>query len=313
MVRASFSLTDPRQVVLAITPFEIPDVSLVTRLGQAAFPVVDLGHDLQAAKKVLDHLSSQDVEFGVRFSNDVFVDELQLPEKARMVVLPRPRSTHPFVDKWVLTQVVSVDEAQQVCESNHCQGLIAKGWESGGRVGEVASFVLLQQLVEQVDLPIWVQGGVGKHTAAAAICAGAMGVVLDCQLACVNESSLSDAVKTAVAKFDGSESVVVNGYRVCVPPGTSVADLRELSEREFFERLGHKPTRDLIPAGQDIAFAGFLAESHKTARALVGAIIDGIDAHVKQAQALVARTPIVVGQGTWFDLSGGARSHESRE
>lgn len=300
MVTARFSLTNPRQTVLAITPFEIPDFSLVKRLGEVGFPVVDLGHDYQTARQTLELLEDQEVAFGVRFSDEAFIDDLVLPTAAKVVVLPRPMSKHPFKERWVLVQVVSLDEAQQACKFNNCDGLIAKGWESPGRVGEVTSFVLLQQLVNRFELPIWVQGGIGKHTAAAAICGGASGVVLDCQLTCMEDSSFSDAVKTAVAKLDGSESLVVNGYRVIVPRWTAVSELAQLSQQKFRKLLGKDPTHDLIPAGQDIAFSGMLAESYKTTRGLVEAIIDGIDTHVRLAQTLDPLGP----QSQWAHAHG---------
>src|SRR6202162_5504063 len=58
-------------------------------------------------------------------------------------------------------------------------GFIAKGHESGGIVGDETTFILLQRLSRQTSLPIWAQGGIGLHSAAACRAAGAAGVVLD--------------------------------------------------------------------------------------------------------------------------------------
>ena len=68
----------------------------------------------------------------------------------------------------MLVTVTSIDEAL-AAEAAGADGLIAKGNESGGRVGESSAFVLLQKLVERVATPIWVQGGIGPHTAAACL------------------------------------------------------------------------------------------------------------------------------------------------
>ena len=51
--------------------------------------------------------------------------------------------------------------------------------------------MLVQRLVGALDVPVWAQGGIGEHTAAACIAGGAAGVVLDSQLALVRESSLA--------------------------------------------------------------------------------------------------------------------------
>ena len=50
--------------------------------------------------------------------------------------------------------------------------------------------MLLQQLLAdaEFDLPVWACGGVGPHTAAAAVAGGAAGVVLDTQLALLAEA-----------------------------------------------------------------------------------------------------------------------------
>ena len=65
-------------------------------------------------------------------------------------------------------------------------------------MGTDGSFVLLQRLVGEVDLPVWVQGGVGLHTAPAFVAGGACGIVLDSQLALVRESRLPTEVCAAI-------------------------------------------------------------------------------------------------------------------
>src|SRR5690606_15425680 len=65
----------------------------------------------------------------------------------------------------VLAEVTSQDEARAAATAG-VHGLIARGTEAGGRVGDLSSFVLLQQLVADasLELPIWVAGGIGTHT-----------------------------------------------------------------------------------------------------------------------------------------------------
>src|SRR5258708_35422849 len=46
-------------------------------------------------------------------------------------------------------------------------GLIAKGHEAGGMVGEETTLVLLQHLLSECALPVWAHGGIRLHSAAA--------------------------------------------------------------------------------------------------------------------------------------------------
>src|SRR5690606_6359897 len=71
----------------------------------------------------------------------------------------------------VLVEVVSSDEARAAVAAG-AGGLVAKGAESGGRIGDTEAFILLQQVL-RLDVPVWVQGGIGRHTAPAAVAAGA--------------------------------------------------------------------------------------------------------------------------------------------
>ncbi|HYH68216.1 MAG TPA: nitronate monooxygenase, partial [Urbifossiella sp.] len=93
-------------------------------------------------------------------------------------------------------------------------GVVLKGHEAGGRVGAETSFILVQawrQFAAKhgVLLPFWVQGGVGPHTAAACLAAGARGVVLDSQLLLTRESPLGEAARKRIAGLDGGETVVL--------------------------------------------------------------------------------------------------------
>ncbi|HET6703384.1 MAG TPA: SDR family NAD(P)-dependent oxidoreductase [Amycolatopsis sp.] len=101
-------------------------------------------------------------------------------------------------------------------------GLIARGHECGGRVGDLSTFVLLQALLgdDTLDVPVWAAGGIGPHTAAAAVAGGAAGVVVDTQLALLPEAELPSALTTAVTGLDGSETTVTDGVRVLARRGT---------------------------------------------------------------------------------------------
>src|SRR5262249_12793229 len=128
---------------------------------------------------------------------------------------------------------ISLDEAIRA-EALGGDGLILKGQEAGGRVGAETAFILLQrwhahrQAGARTNLPVWVQGGVGLHTAAACLVAGATGVVLDSQLLLGRESPLPPEARQLLQAFDGSETVCLgeclgSAYRVFKRPGLPAA------------------------------------------------------------------------------------------
>jgi len=58
--------------------------------------------------------------------------------------------------------VTSLDEAAAQCAPGRT--LVARGNEAGGRVSELSSFVLLQQLLadDPLGVPVWICGGIGR-------------------------------------------------------------------------------------------------------------------------------------------------------
>lgn len=103
----------------------------------------------------------------------------------------------------------TLDEAllAQKCGAD---AIIAKGHEASGRVSDETLFVLLQQLAPKVTVPYYAFGGVGIHTAAACLVAGAKGAVLDSQLLLTHESTLPLELKSKIANMDGTETALVS-------------------------------------------------------------------------------------------------------
>lgn len=117
-------------------------------------------------------------------------------------------------------------------------GLIVRGAESGGRAGELSTFVLLQQVLADpsVTLPVWVCGGIGPHTAAT-VAGGAAGVVLDTQLALYDDAGPPTGIAGALAGLDGSETVLHHGMRVLRRRGPGAPEL-PYEEGEFEDMIG---------------------------------------------------------------------------
>jgi Nitronate monooxygenase len=174
-------------------------------------------------------------------------------------------------DRRVLVEVVSLAEAE-AARTAGADGIVAKGYETGGRVGVGESFVLAQQ-VRRVGLPFWIAGGIGPHTAGVAAATGAAGVVLSDVLALLEEVRPGLATATAVAAMDGSETRIVGGFQVWSRPGSPAVSLdAEVPAAEVVARLGDDVRRDLVPLGPDAA----LAERARQQWVTVGGAVAGI-------------------------------------
>ncbi len=157
---------------------------------------------------------------------------------------------HPLAGEWaerfhrqgiaVFWEAVSVEEMHQGHRLG-ASGLILKGQEAGGRVGEETTFILLQRWraefgpQSEQSLPAWVQGGIGPNAAAASIACGATGVVLDHQLLLAKESSLRKSARQWLAAFDGSQTVCLGErlgeiYRLHKRPGGSLVEQLQTEE-----------------------------------------------------------------------------------
>src|SRR4029453_15493039 len=104
-------------------------------------------------------------------------------------------------------------------------GLLLKGNEAGGYVGEDSSFILLQKWLGRTGLPLYVRGGLTPHVAAACSAVGVAGGVLDAQLLLMPEAQLHEGVRTLLQNLAGSEAVAVGDgergeyFRILVRPG----------------------------------------------------------------------------------------------
>jgi acyl transferase domain-containing protein/NAD(P)H-dependent flavin oxidoreductase YrpB (nitropropane dioxygenase family)/NAD(P)-dependent dehydrogenase (short-subunit alcohol dehydrogenase family) len=238
----------------------------------------------------------------------------------------------------VLLETTSWEQAK-VGQSIGVDGIIAKGHEAGGRVGEETTFILLQHLLKQISLPVFAHGGLGLHTVGACYAAGAAGVVLDWQLALSNESALSDAVKARLALVDGSETICIgnalgDSYRVYARPGLPVVTRAQQAERELAEdkslqrqelvdRWRVKIRRNvgcdivdehLLLMSQDAAFAEPMAKKFVTTGGIVQGIRQAIDSHCQTAQRLRPldeASSLAQSHGTRYPIIQGAMTRVS--
>ena len=229
----------------------------------------------------------------------------------------------------VLVEVVSRAEAEAAVAWG-IDGVVLKGHEAGGRVGADTSFILIQvwnQFAAKhgIKLPFWVQGGVGPHTAAACLAAGARGVVLDSQVLLTRESPVGDAARKRIAGLDGGETVVLgarHGESVRVYGRADSAAGQELTRDDervtdlaaWRAAVSDRVAEGAWPVGQDVAMAAGLAAK--------GVTVAGVIQHVRDTAVrlwelsrrvphLVVGGPLAASHGTKYPILQGPMTRVS--
>ncbi|MFI9804133.1 SDR family NAD(P)-dependent oxidoreductase [Streptomyces sp. NPDC052301] len=264
-------------LILCITPFGEPDAALAAAASAVGgLGILDLGTGDRTAREQLSRLRRvAPGPFGVRLTGRCALGPADLGDAPGTVVLAPDAhryTTQLAFTKTVLAEVTDLVQARDAVRTG-AQGLIARGAESGGRVGELSTFVLLQQLLSEEDLsgiPVWACGGIGPRTAAAAVAGGAAGVVLDTQLALLAESGLPEEVRAVLRSLDGSETVVLGGHRVLRRRGPDAAPVAADDPDTVASLLGARDVRrQLLPVGQDGFLAARFAERWRDVRGVV--------------------------------------------
>ncbi|MFD3924836.1 SDR family oxidoreductase [Streptomyces sp. NPDC058614] len=285
-----------------MNPFAVASARLTAAAVQAGgLGVLDLtaGGRRAAAQLALAEEWSA-AGFGVRVADNDAFPARDLPAGVHTVLLTTDASCTPadFPGRRVLVEVTGREQALRAASAG-AHGLIARGHEAGGPVGELSTFVLVQQLLAdaELDLPVWACGGAGPHTAAAVVAGGGAGVVLDTQLALLaeTEAELPAGTTALLAGLDGSETTVEDGRRV----------VRR-------RRPGAVPAEDGTPApeiGQDGFLAARFREQWGTVHAAVRGVRDSVLDTLKNAgpalapggagsRALGTRLPVAQGPMT---------------
>ncbi|UGY94914.1 type I polyketide synthase [Streptomyces gobiensis] len=293
-----------RDLVVALTPFEEPSPRIAAAAERAgALGLLDLGRDADRAHHALAELSQRlRRPHGVRVPAGCPVTPDELPAAVDTVLLAEPQLVQAA--DWaaggrrrVWAEVTSLQEARAAVTAG-AAGIVVKGHEAGGRVGELTTFVLLHRVLADpaVTVPVLAAGGIGPHTAAAAAAGGAAGVVLDAQLALTTEGEahLPGPVAAAVRAMDGTETTVVAGYRVYTRPDlerpeaiAAHADADGSGDErdgQIVRVLGARSLRtQVLPIGQEGAFAARLAARHRTTGGVVQAVRAAIAGHLDAA------------------------------
>ncbi|MFI5669471.1 SDR family NAD(P)-dependent oxidoreductase [Streptomyces sp. NPDC051704] len=302
----------PRDLVIALSPFEEPRPRIVIAAERAgSLGLLDLGRDPDLARTAFTELVRRlgpGRRYGVRVPAGCPLGPQQLPSEVDTVLLADPAEHTPErVAGWAAAPgrprvwAEATDPAQaRAAVAAGAGAVVAKGHESGGRVGGATTFVLVQQLLADpgIRVPVVARGGIGPHTAAAAVAGGASGVLVDVQLALTTEgeAGLPVEVAAAIRAMDGSETRLVDGHRVYARP-----DLPS-PQGPAAALLGARDLRtQLLPVGQDGAAAARLAARHRTTGGVLRAVRAAVTGHlaaVVRTRPLMAARPVAQGPMT---------------
>ena len=174
----------------------------------------------------------------------------------------------------VIAECCSPDEAAEASNRN-ISGILLRGSEAGGIAGELNNFVFLQAAAPVTDLPLYMEGGIGKYAIGGLFAAGAAGAVLNEQTFLFIESPLSECARDVLLRLvpDETCSVVRSGrsfrfHRKVHSPAVDafiryidregpeighVQDYVRSSSASCFEEAGND--QKLFPLGTDALFA----------------------------------------------------------
>src|SRR5919206_1658383 len=111
----------------------------------------------------------------------------------------------------VIHMVSTAAEAERVAAAG-ADVIVAQGTEGGGHVGQMASMVLIPQVVRAVpDRPILAAGGVADGAGlAAALAFGADGVLLGTRFLATPEAPIHPNYKQAIVDSDGTDTILTD-------------------------------------------------------------------------------------------------------
>ncbi len=327
------------------SPAGLADVTLVVaacRAGGVGVLNAELGLDAAAIVPLLDRVAGFVPQgYGVKLAE---IDALLAAALQRhaalglrwLIVEPAVLDQHPGLladlraaGVKLLVEVLDATLVGAAPEAR-CDGLVLKGNESGGFVGDDASFILLQKWHGRTTLPLYLRGGMTPAVAAACHAVGLAGGVLDAQVLLMPESPLRTALQPLLASLSGNETLAVGDgehgeyFRILLRPGHTVAKAFS-TEGDGQGHAGLRglvqgklnwadPKAGLLPVGHDICFAAPWARQHGHLAGLLRAIDDAVAQQLRQAvqaRSITAGAPLAQALGIPLPLIQGPMTRVS--
>ncbi len=225
---------------------------------------------------------STDKQWGVRVSSEEQLKWLSDVDFIPIIIVSSSFENYSKIDEkprsnWVIAEVSNLTEAHK--KASQVDFFLVKGIESGGKVGEKSSFILIQEFYDS-GYPFVIQGGFGYYNIVGAFIGGALGVVLEGQLYLLPECPLNEQTKNYLASLDENDTYLVGEsldfkYRLMGKiANQSIRNLKDLSKQgeqknailETVENLAKESLffadenvkNTLLPLGVDVCFAKFI-------------------------------------------------------
>jgi len=314
-----------RLPVLAYHPPKVFDVDYFRHLHAAgALPVLDTEFFANTdIIPIIEQLGQTDLLFGLRLDagNQGLRDYLETNSIANLDLIvftyrtPADLAGFEFrnPDNRFFIEVTDI-KLQDHLDRIAPHGIITKGQEGPGKISRYSSFVLLQWYLKNSDLPVFVHGGVGWHTAAGLLAMGAEGLVLDNQLYLAEEAPLDPVYKNVIRQLEEKDATIIGQslgarYHFFAKLGTRIVKtLRDqeiqLADEENADAILYReietrmadlgapsdtPLQSLFYLGQDAVFARHFERHGKTVKDM----LHGLFAHIgDQLQAVDANDPM---------------------
>lgn len=349
-------------ICLSLTPIDLAHTGLAVATARAGgvavldrefCKAVDLPRASGNLKRLLE-LVGDDMQVGLRLRADQ-IDESralleQLCGRSHWLILcgwdaralSELQSSLPpaLMARSLLLEITNVNQLSGLTDDAPVQGFVARGHESGGWVGDDSAFILSQKLLAAQSLPVYVQGGIGIHNAAACRAVGAAGVVLDDQLWLMPESPLPANWQSFFGRLSGQETILVGerlgaGCRILSRPGLRAAislqkyaeqlelEQNEAEASEINERWQEKavsalgwgvPELNAWPLGQSVGLAARLRDQYRTTGRLIQALLASSQQHIELARKLrplEPEGPMAASHGTRYPVVQGPMTRVS--
>ncbi|NBI06861.1 enoyl-[acyl-carrier-protein] reductase FabK [Senegalia massiliensis] len=180
-------------------------------IGCGAAPVEVVKQEILKAKEMTDKPFGVNVMLLSPHADSIM--EMLYDEKIS-VVTTGAGNPGKYIDKLknvgtkVIPVVPSVALAKRM-EKLGADAVIVEGTEAGGHIGELTTFAIVPQVVDNVDIPVIAAGGIADGRGfMAAISLGAEGVQIGTRFVCSNECIAHDQYKEKIVNSKDRDAIV---------------------------------------------------------------------------------------------------------